>query len=647
MTMEIEAKFTVTSEAFDHLLEADQIADYTMAGRTTQRVRDTYVDTPQQQVLAAGYACRRRKVEDQHGVLITLKGLGTADGAVHRREEFELTVEEEQPPTGWPPSVARDRVLRLIGGAELKPIIDVHQARITRQVLQRERQVAELSLDEWTVVDEGEAQTFFEVEVELLPLGTEADLSAIVACLSGEWALPAEPQSKFERALVLWQRARGEGEVLSPRQRAVCLQAAARTDMYGRRARALLALDQGATQEEAGVSAGLSERRVRYWLAAFRERQLDILPPHILAEAMGETGPPGAEPQQASGVRVAETTSHTGIEAEPPPAQSRHPGLDADDLMVEAAHKILRHHYRQMLKHEAGTRAGKDIEELHDMRVATRRMRAAFGVFGSYLDPDEVASHLKGLKRTGRKLGAVRDLDVFWEKTRHYLAGLPGGRAVDLEPLRAVWQQERERSREKMIAYLDGARYARFRDTFGEFLDSSTAGELPVLSDGIEPRPHRLRFVGPLLIYERLNAVQAYAGWVTGPDVPLERLHALRIAAKGLRYTLEFFEEILGAEARALIEQIKGLQDHLGDLQDAVVASALLRDFLTWGTWGPGPKDRKRAISSEPIIAPGVAAYLAARQAELQELINTFPQAWARIQVQDFRERIAASVSRL
>jgi CHAD domain-containing protein len=198
-----------------------------------------------------------------------------------------------------------------------------------------------------------------------------------------------------------------------------------------------------------------------------------------------------------------------------------------------------------------------------------------------------------------------------------------------------------------MISYLDSNRYERFKDAFERFLDSPEAGELPVLGDGIEPRPHCLRFVAPLLIYERLGALQAYDGWVTGPDVPLERLHALRITAKGLRYTLEFLEEILGSEARALIEQIKRLQDHLGDLQDAVVASALLRDFLTWGTWGSSPKDRKRAVGSEPIIAPGVAAYLAARQAELQELINTFPQAWARIQSQSFRERIAGCVSKL
>jgi len=645
--VEIEAKFTLTSEAFGRLLGANRIAEYTVGEGKTKRVRDTYLDTCQQRLLAAGYACRRRTAEGRDGLVITLKSLGSTDGAVHRREELEIALEEDRPAAQWPPSVARDRVLHLIGDSTLQPIADVHQTRITKKVLQSARQVAEFSLDEWTVVDGEEAQTFFEAEVELLPFGTEEDLSAIVACLDREWDLPPETRSKFERALTLLQQARGQGQLLTPRQRALCLQVASRADMYGRRARALLALDEGVTQGEAGLEAGLSERRVRYWLAAFRERQLGVLPPRVLAEAVGEAAPRGTAVPQVLAEIVSETTPAAEEEREPAAPQSKRLGLEADDLMVEAAHKVLSFHCRQMCKHEAGTRAGEDIEELHDMRVATRRMRAAFSVFAEYLAADATAPYLKGLKRTGRKLGAVRDLDVFWAKTETYVKELPVGREVDLEPLHVVWQGERERARSKMIAYLDSGRYQRFREAFSTFLESARAGGLPVLSGGVEPRPHRLRFVVPLLIYERLAAVQAYEGWVTGPDVPLERLHALRIAAKGLRYTLEFFREVLGAEARVLIEQIKGLQDHLGDLQDAVVASGLLRDFLTWGTWGPNTRGKKGTVRREPIVAPGVAAYLAARQAELQELINTFPQTWALIQAQSFRERIAACVSLL
>jgi adenylate kinase len=313
--------------------------------------------------------------------------------------------------------------------------------------------------------------------------------------------------------------------------------------------------------------------------------------------------------------------------------------------MAEAARKTFWLHFQRMLYHEPGTRLGEDIEELHDMRVATRRMRAAYQVFGDYLDMDHMAPILKGLRRTGRALGAVRDLDVFWEKTQHYMDTLPPDQPNNLEPLRAVWEGEREVARERMLAYLDSKRYARFTEDFGEFLQIPGAGATPVLAQDGEPVPHRLRHVVPVAVYQRLAAVWAYDEWVTGPDVPMERLHQLRITAKGLRYTLEYFQEVLGPEAKTVIDEVKALQDHLGDFQDAVVASNLLRDFLTWGTWGhKGAKEKRAFIPIEPVVAPGVAIYLAARQTELQHLLDTFPQVWARFHRPEFSQLVTSAL---
>ena len=61
------------------------------------------------------------------------------------------------------------------------------------------------------------------------------------------------------------------------------------------------------------------------------------------------------------------------------------------EKVSEAGRKVLYLHFLRMLKHEPGTRAGEDIEELHDMRVATRRMRSAFQLFGFHFD-DETLS---------------------------------------------------------------------------------------------------------------------------------------------------------------------------------------------------------------------------------------------------------------
>ena len=101
------------------------------------------------------------------------------------------------------------------------------------------------------------------------------------------------------------------------------------------------------------------------------------------------------------------------------------PGLKADDTMAEAARKTLLYHLQKMMLHEPGTRDGEDPEELHDMRVATRRMRAAMRVFEDYLAMAQFKPFLKVMRETGRELGAVRDLDVFMIKTQAYIHSLP------------------------------------------------------------------------------------------------------------------------------------------------------------------------------------------------------------------------------
>jgi CHAD domain-containing protein len=166
-----------------------------------------------------------------------------------------------------------------------------------------------------------------------------------------------------------------------------------------------------------------------------------------------------------------------------------------------------------------------------------------------------------------------------------------------------------------------------------------------VALDGDEPRPYHVRYVAPLAVFERLAHMRAYDEWVTIPNPPVARLHALRIACKRLRYTLEFFREVLGPDTKYLIKEVVVMQDHLGNLQDAVVASGILRDYLNWGTWDRKRADRSRPSLAAPVIAPGVAAYLAAEQAELQHLLETFPQEWQRLTGPDFSQRVADAVA--
>lgn len=321
------------------------------------------------------------------------------------------------------------------------------------------------------------------------------------------------------------------------------------------------------------------------------------------------------------------------------------PGLTLADSMAEAGRKTLIFHYQRMVRHEPGTRLGKDIEELHDMRVATRRMRAALQVFGPHLDMNGLAPFLKGLKRTGRVLGAVRDLDVFWETVEAYLLSVPEEQRPDLSPLHRAWGAERESARKRMLTYLDGTGYIRFKEEFGTYLQNRDACQPPVsMTDG-RSLPQAVADAVPVAVYERLALVRSYDRWITAPAVPLELFHQLRIACKGLRYALEYFREILGAPAKQLIKEMKAQQDHLGALQDAVVAISVLQSFLTWGSWNPPKRSREaKNLPSGPIIAPGVASYMASRQQEVQDLLKAYPEVWGRLKSVEFTRQVTSAL---
>ncbi|AKB56451.1 hypothetical protein MSBR2_3406 [Methanosarcina barkeri 227] len=325
------------------------------------------------------------------------------------------------------------------------------------------------------------------------------------------------------------------------------------------------------------------------------------------------------------------------------------------DSMAQLACKIFSYQFSCMLSHEEGTIKGEDIEELHDMRVAVRRMRAAAKIFEAYLDSEQLEPHLKGLRRTLGSLGDVRDLDVFREKAEKYLKTLPPEHEHDLDPLVAVLTEEREKARKNMLDYLDSEKYRTFKRDFSDVLASPETLILPATNKKHDALPHRVREVLPSILYARLADIRAYSEWVEGPYISVERLHRLRIAAKGMRYTLEFFESVLGEDAKNLIKELKTFQDHLGDLHDTVVALDLLGSYLRTGEWGSVESEKasgKKKFSegvegSAEGNAEGIESYLEYREEELQTLLNSFPDAWGKICNGNFRERIENAVKNL
>ena len=337
----------------------------------------------------------------------------------------------------------------------------------------------------------------------------------------------------------------------------------------------------------------------------------------------------------------------------PAPETPAVPPMLPDEAMSEAGRKAMYTHFLKMLANEAGTRLGEDIEALHDMRVSTRRMRAAYRIFADYYATKTIAPFNKGLRRTGAMLGAVRDLDVLLEKAEAWQtmppidpanASLPvsengdqpvqGGRS--LEPLLADWRTRRELARRQMLAYLDSPAYRRLVADFQAFLTTPGAGALPIAA-GV-PMPYQVRHVAPRLIFTRYEAVRAYEPILVG--APLTTYHALRIDFKRLRYELEFFREVLGPETPDLIKTTVAVQDLLGALQDAYVAEGLIGEFLA----AQKSKRKKRYAGGE---LADVEAYLETQRAAQQTLVQEFPALWAEIVGLDFRRALALAVAAL
>jgi CHAD domain-containing protein len=606
--VEIEAKFRAPSmETLQGLKEAPELAGFPLGPSQSQEFADAYLDTGSRSILAGGYYCRRRLSKGQ--ILITVKQLepGTADGPVHRREEFEVALEAYSDPAGWPESEARAKVLELSQGAALGELLELRQLRTRRLLGDPERPVAELSLDVVHVspgppAADGDAaadaggRTYFEVEVELKGDGSEAELASVAAELQAGWGLEPEPRSKFERALeALGEAPSGTAAVAVAPESGAEEPAACEPDT-----------ESAATAEAAGAALAADTR-----------------------------------PSKRKSKRCREAFLGDGLET------LERPGLQANDSMAEAARKTLLFHLQRMMLHEPGTRDGEDPEELHDMRVATRRMRAALRVFEDHVSMEQYKPFLKVMRETGRELGAVRDLDVFMIKTQAYIDSLPEEARSGLDPLVEAWRMERERARAELVVYLDSDRYERFKEKFEAFLRVPGAGAGRTTGGDGEPMPSRVGDVLPGVLFDRLALVRAYDGPITQPDAPLSVFHQLRISSKGLRYTLEFFQEVLGTDSKPLIDRMKQVQDHLGDLQDAVVSCDVLLGFLGSGTWGPPRTDKKGTRTLFPVNAPGVATYLAVKQSEIERLMHTFGPLWDQVRGAEFSRPLAKLVGTL
>ena len=214
-------------------------------------------------------------------------------------------------------------------------------------------------------------------------------------------------------------------------------------------------------------------------------------------------------------------------------------------------------------------------DSVHQMRVATRRLRSTLQTFGEVIPRSGTGEILGELKWLGGVLGEARDAEVLASRLAENVRTIPA--EVVLGPVQARVQGHfapvKAAARANVLAALDSARYFALRDALDELL-----ADPPLSAEAARPAGRVLPGAARRT-YRRTRRRMRQAGH-TPPGRPRElAYHEARKAAKRARYAGEAVSPVLGRGARRFTRQMKKIQSVLGDHQDAVVARGVDREL--------------------------------------------------------------------
>jgi CHAD domain-containing protein len=277
----------------------------------------------------------------------------------------------------------------------------------------------------------------------------------------------------------------------------------------------------------------------------------------------------------------------------------RPPPVDRSAPASEHVHAMLRAQLDALRSHDPSFRLAGGPEDVHQLRVATRRLRAVLRAAKPLLDEEWASAVRSELGWLASALGTSRDLDVIIEQLAADGQALGPEDAKGVRSILSALERERKEHRARAVAELSNPRYAE--------LLKRLAGAPPfregdaTLHDIAAGEFRRLR--------KTMRALP--------PDPPDDELHAARIRAKRARYAAELAERAVGKPAAEFVRRAKAFQDVVGEHQDAVVAEARLRELA------------RRGGSARAIAAGRLVDRQRERRARARE---EYPKAWRRLE---------------
>jgi len=251
----------------------------------------------------------------------------------------------------------------------------------------------------------------------------------------------------------------------------------------------------------------------------------------------------------------------------PVPVQDTPPAREAPQ--VDHVKWTLAQHVRWLLAHDPATRLGTESEGLHQMRVATRRLRAVLRAAQPVLVPDWATALHSELTWLSELLGQGRDLDV---QIAYFNGEAVGLDARDRKPLAqfvAQLRSQRERVQQVLLSELRSARY----------LELIRRLQVAVQEPSVVESPVTLRELAKQEFKKLRKAIRRL-----GASPSPAKLHAVRIKTKRARYAAELAVWSVGKSASRFIKRAQAVQDLLGNFQDALQAEVYIRAFLKQST---------------------------------------------------------------
>jgi len=291
------------------------------------------------------------------------------------------------------------------------------------------------------------------------------------------------------------------------------------------------------------------------------------------------------------------------------------------------AARYLRKQAKQLRARLDGIRRADDIEDVHQARVASRRLRAAIALFRGCFGRKKMKRWRKQIERVTDQLGAARDKDVHSEYLCHLMAQAPPQAYPGVARLLVHVEKQRARLQDRVVSAVDRLERS---GVLGEMRRASkrilSKGNSDAAGPGMvvfgEIRRH---------VVQQLEELCAYEDGLQHSE-DQERHHAMRIAAKSLRYTLEIAAPIYAGGLDEPIRAVKNLQTLLGQIHDCDVWLDELDEFAA----AERRKIVARYASDAPFarLEPGIEFVRQERQQCRQSSFTQLVACWQRLDQQ-------------